>query len=274
MRKLRPVLLLFTFLLIPSALNAQQVSTSAPRDPQSLTLLQRSLAALVGTSTVNDVTLTGNARRIAGSEDESGTATLNATATGQGRMDLNLPAGQRSEVVDISQAVPAGKWCGMDGVWHPMAAHNLFADPTWFFPTFLINRVLSGANYAISPMDAETQDGVAVEHLQMYQQASSTPELVALTQTLSQIDIYLNPSTLLPVRIMYNAHADNNALVNIPVRIEFSDYQTVQGTLIPYHIQKYIQNGLALDVTVTNAQVNPSVAASRNSKLNRSTARK
>ncbi|MGB6874552.1 MAG: hypothetical protein WBD87_00825 [Candidatus Acidiferrales bacterium] len=181
-------------------------------------MLQRSLAALVGTTTVNDVTLSANANWIAGSDNETGSATLKATAIGQGRVDLRLSDGQRSEVVDISQAPPTGSWSGIDGVWHPFVAHNLYTDPTWFFPTFLISRVLSGVNYTVSPMDAETQDGVAVEHVRICQQPGFTTDVAALLQSLSQIDIYLNASTLLPVSVSFNTHADDNALVNIAIQ--------------------------------------------------------
>lgn len=244
-----------------SLLLAQQSTPPAPRDAQAVSLLQRSLAALTGATTKNDVTLTGSANFIAGSDEESGSATLKATAIGQGRIDLSLSGGQRSEVVDISQAPPIGSWSGTDEVWHSMVAHNLFSDPTWFFPTFLINRALSGANYAISPMDTETQDGIAVEHVKIYQQSGQNTD-VALIQGLSQIDIYLNTSTLLPVSISFNTHADNNAFVNIPIQIEFSNYQVVQGVSAPYHIQKYIQNGLALDLTITSVQLNSGLSAS------------
>jgi len=259
-RRLGP-LFAFSFLFSVTAMQAQQSPPPAPRDAQAVLVLQRSLAALAGTSTINDVTLTGTATRIAGSENESGTVTLKATAVGQGRVDLSLPSGQRSEVIDISQASPVGSWSGPDGDWHPIAAHNLFGDPSWFFPTFLIHRVLSAPNYAVSPMDTETNDGVAVEHLTIYQQSGLPTQQAALIQGLSQIDIYLNSSTLLPVGVSFNTHADTNALVNIPVEIKFSNYQVVQGASVPYHIQKYIQNGLALDVTVTGVQVNSGLSA-------------
>lgn len=252
----------FAFSLLFSAvpIQAQQAVATAPvpRDAQSILVLQRSLAALVGTNTVKDVTLNANANWIAGSDDESGSATLKATAIGQGRIDLSLSGGQRSEVIDVSQVPSAGSWRDPDGTWHTMVAHNLFTDPSWFFPTFLINRVLAPSSYAISPVDAEMRDGVAVEHLKVYQDDS---DAIALIQNLSQIDLYLDASTLLPVSISFNTHADNNALINIPIEIRFSDYQVVQGVLVPYHIQKYIQNGLALDVTVTGVQVNSGLSA-------------
>lgn len=247
-----------SLLSFATAIQAQQAPTStpAPRDAQAVLVLQRSLAALTGTVQVNDVTLTGTVTRTAGSDNESGTVTLKATAVGQGRIDLSLSSGQRSEVVDISQVPPTGGWRGTDGVWHSMAAHNLFSDPTWFFPTFLLSRALSEANYSISPMDAETRDDVAVEHVTIYQQPGFVSQQSTPIQGLSQIDIYLDASTLLPASIAFSAHADTNALVDIPVEIKFLNYQVVQGVSIPYHIQKYVQNGLVLDLTLSSAQIN------------------
>lgn len=262
MRIARPFVFVFALLLVAAVSYAQQTSTQlASRDPSAVALLQRSLAAQ-GTTTINDVTLSANANWIAGSDNEFGSATLKATAISQGRIDLSLSSGQRSEMIDASQAAPMGSWCGPDGTWHAMMAHNLMTDPTWFFPAFLINRVLSTSSYAISPIDAETQDGVAVQHLRIYQQPSSSDPAAALLESLSQIDIYLNPATLLPVSISFNTHADNNALLNIPIQVKFSNYQTAQGIAVPYHVQKYIQNGLALDLTVSTVQVNSGLSAS------------
>lgn len=255
------LLLLFPLLLVSSVSNAQQASTPAPRDAGAVSLLQRSLAAVVGTNPVNDVTLSGTANYIAGSDNETGTATLKATAIGQGRVDLSLSNGPRSEVVDASQAAPTGSWCGPDGAWHSMVAHNLMADPSWFFPAFLLSRVLSTSTYAVSAVDSETINGVAAQHFTIYQQAQADPN-ATLIQNLSQIDIYLDPSALVPVAIAFNIHPDNNALVNIPIEIKFSNYLSTQGILVPNHIQKYIQNGLALDVTVSGTQFNTGLSSS------------
>lgn len=263
MRIARSVLFVFLFVLVSKVSNAQTaVSTPAPRDAQAVSVLQRSLAALVGTATVSDVTLNANANWLAGSDNETGSATLKATAIGQGRVDLSLSNGSRSEIVDTSQAAPSGSWCGTDGIWHSTVPHNLYTDPTWFFPTFLISRALSGANYTISAVDAETQEGIPVQHIEMYQQSMLTGRRAILFQQLSRIDIYLNASTLLPVGIAFNTHADNNALLNIPIQIKFSNYRVVQGVSVPYHVQKYIQDGLALDVTITAVQVNTGLSTS------------
>lgn len=251
-----------TFLLFAFAVHAQQVLTTATasRDPQSVALLQRSLAALVGTNTVKDVTLSGSVQRIAGSDDETGTATLKATSSKQGRVDLIVPSGQRSDVIDLSNGSLSGSWCDPDGAWHSMVDHNLFTDPTWFFPTFLIARALSTTTYEVTAADAETKDGISVEHFAVFEQANQF-DTTKLTESLSRIDIYLNSSTMVPVSIAFNIHADSNVLVNIPTVIKFSNFQNTQGIAVPYHIQKYINNGLALDVTVTGVQVNSGISA-------------
>jgi len=257
--------LLFPFLclFLPVSIQAQQPTPTAPapRDAQAVLVLQRSLAALTGTAQVNAVTLTGTATRIAGSDNESGTVMLKATAIGQGRVDLNLSSGQRSEVTDKSQAAPTGSWSGPDGTWHTVAGHNLFSDPTWFFPAFLMSRVLSTSTYVVLPVDAEVTDGIAVKHFAVYEQAEQADPSATLTESLSRTDIYIDSSTFLPIAISFNTHPDNNALVNIPTEIKFSNYQNVQGVSVPYHIQEYVQNGLALDMTVASVQVNSGFSA-------------
>jgi hypothetical protein len=105
---------LFAFSLASSLLAQQTVSSST----QATQLLQKSLAALTGGQSTTDITLSGTARRIAGSDDETGTGVFKALATGAGRMDLSLSMGPRSEVWNLSAAAPTGAWSGPDGISH------------------------------------------------------------------------------------------------------------------------------------------------------------
>jgi hypothetical protein len=261
-RLVRLALVILCVTCISNSLSAQQGPPPPPRDAQALALLQRSAALLSGGTNVNDVTLTGTANWTAGSDDEDGSATLKTTAIGQGRVDLSLTGGQRSEVMDLSQTPPTGGWCGIDGIWHSMTFQNLFNDASWFFPEFLIGRAISNSDYAVSPADVEVQDGVSVEHITITQEYSLTSPLSAQIPGLGQIDLYLNASTLLPVSISFNLHPDDNALVNTTIEIEFSNYQTIQGVSVPYHIQKYVQGSLVLDTTVTGTQFNTGLSDS------------
>src|SRR5713226_8894783 len=122
MRVARLVLSVSISCLLSTSLAAQQTASSSP---QALTLLQNSLAALMGGHSLTDVTLSGTARRIAGSDDETGTAVLKAISSGASRVDLSLPSGQRNELLNTSVSPSAGTWSGPDGISHAVAYHNL-----------------------------------------------------------------------------------------------------------------------------------------------------
>ncbi len=257
MRSARFVSLL-VLIAFAKSVTAQQATASSP---QATALLQKSLAALSGGHPLTDVTLSGTVRRIAGSDDESGTVVLKALATGANRMDLTLPGGNRSETLNTSSADPAGAWSGPDGVFHPIAYHNLLAAPAWFFPIFPIASGLS-PGYAATYIGHETRNGQAVEHIAIYQVPTTpTPPGDFPFKHLSQLDFFLDSTTFLPAAISFNIHPDDNALLDIPVEIDFSNYTANNGSQIPFHIEKFVNNSLALDVQLDSAVLNSGLSA-------------
>jgi hypothetical protein len=257
-------LLLASFSFFLSAFVAAQQSPGATQasDPSANVLLSKSLAALTGSGPLTDVTLTGTARRVAGSDDESGTGVLKGLASGAGRIDLSLSSGQRGEVQNLSASTPEGSWSGPDGVSHAMAFHNLFTEPAWFFPAFAIARRLSNSAFVATYIGHETRDGQAVEHISVSQTAPSQgPPGAPTFPHLTQVDFFLDATTLLPVAIAFNVHPDNNAGLDLPVEIRFSDYRAVNGAQVPYHVQKYLKNSLLLDFQATNVTLNSGLSA-------------
>jgi hypothetical protein len=244
-------------LILPAS--SQQVTAPAVQAPA---LLQSSSAALNGTQPLNDVTLSGTARRIAGSDDESGSVTVKALATGAMRLDFSLPSGTLSEVRANSADGPAGVWSRADGVSHSVASHNLSTDWGWF-PAFTLSNLTSSANTILTYVGQETRNGHTVQHLSVKQQFPSQKGNVAiLLQHLSQMDIYLDATTALPVSLVYNIHPDNDAGLDIPVEMDFSDYRVVNGSQVPFHVQKYLNNSLYFDLQFQSATVNTGLAAS------------
>ncbi len=242
------------------SLAAQQTATSGP---QALLLLQRSATALSGGQTLTDVTLSGTARRVAGSDDDTGTALFKAIALGAGRTDLSLSSGQRSEVQNLTSTAPIGAWSGPDRVSHAMSYHNLLTEPAWFFPAFAIARRLSSSGYVATYVGHETHEGQAVEHVSVSQTSSSRSASGALLlQHLSQIDFFLDSATLLPSAIAFNIHPDNNAALDIPNEVRFSDYRPVTSAQVPFHVQKYLNNGLVLDFQAETVTLNSGLNAS------------
>ncbi|HWZ97847.1 MAG TPA: hypothetical protein VN025_08810 [Candidatus Dormibacteraeota bacterium] len=261
MSRFRHVLVLVcSFSLISVSSPAQQ---SSPPAISALALLQQSLAAQVGNTQISDVTLTGTARRIAGSDDESGTVTLKVLSSGATRLDFNFPSGPRSEFKSFVSNAPTGGWSGPYGVIHSIADHNLVNDWGWF-PVFTIAASTNVQSSILTLIGSETRNNESVIHIAASQQFPAlSSDVAALTQHLSQIDIFLDATTLFPASIAYNIHPDNNALLDIPVELRFSDYRAVNGAQIPFHIQKFINSTLALDLQFQNAALNTGITAAQ-----------
>jgi len=260
MRSVLVCLLIFC-LNSPGVTFAQQTSSA---QPSGATLLTQSAAALSSSTTVSDITLTGNAQWIAGSDDESGTVSLKAMAAGESRMDLSLSGGVRSEIRTLDpNNNQIGAWSGTDGVQHAISNHNLMTDSSWFFPALTLSRLLANANAVATYVDQETLNGQTVLHVSVSQSvAGQTGQGGTLLQHLSQMDFFLDPTSLLPVALSFTTHPDNNALLDIPVQILFSNYQNNGGVLVPLHVQKYINNNLFVDLQLQSAALNSGLTAS------------
>jgi len=256
--------LLSVVLAVP--LLARQTATAAAAassSPQALTLLQNSLAALTRGQSLTDITLTGTAQLIAGSDDETGTGSLRALASGAARSDLTLSSGPRSEVANLITAPPAGMWSGPDGVGHAISYHNLLMEPAWFFPAFAISRRLTNSNFVASYIGPETHNGQAVIHISVSQtHPSPDPPGGPTFAHLTQVDFFLDSTTLFPAAITFNAHPDRNAMVDLPMEIDFSNYTAVNGVRIPFHIQKFLNNSLILDFQIQSVTPNSGLTAS------------
>jgi hypothetical protein len=241
-------------------LHSQSTPSPSGTDSQAITLLTEAASALQGAVSVADVSLSGVVRRISGSDDETGTFALEGTAKGSARLSFTLSSGVSTEIFNLTGS-PAGAWSGPDGISHPVAFHNLLTEQVWFCPNLVIAHQLSSAVYIASYIGHETFEGQAVEHVSLSQIAPipDQPHAVAF-EHLTRIEFYLDSSSFLPVAITYNVHPDNNALVDVPVQSRFSDYRSVSGIKIPFHIQKFLNNTLIMDLETQTAAVNSGIS--------------
>jgi hypothetical protein len=229
------------------------------RDPQALTLISSSLKALTGQATVNDVIVQATAAYVAGSDEENGAATLTALGNQQSLLQLNLSGGPRQEI----RNGPAGAWSGPDGTAHSMAIHNCWTDGSWFLPTLTLEAVLADPQLAVAYLGPDTTKGRPLLHLQVARVLpGQSASVTALILRLSAMDIYFDPQSFLPLVLDFNTHPDSDAGTNLPVEIQFGNFQNTSGALVPFHIQKYLQGTLTLDLVVTNVSINSGVPQS------------
>jgi hypothetical protein len=75
-------------------------------------------------------------------------------------------------------------------------------------------------------------------------------------QLLKPFDLVVAPATSLPQYAFFTVHPDNPGIhADIPVEIAYSNYQSVSGVMIPFHIQRYVNGSLVLDLVIATAAV-------------------
>lgn len=271
MRTSWPLLLLLTCLVVPASLMAQEPSspasttTAGPQTPQAATILQQAVVALTGGSSVTDVTMTGtvatsvrpngSAADGALANSQSGTVTFVATARGQSQSTITTSAGTRVEIRDISGGWPKLTVVGTDGTAYDVTTQSaLSPHPDLSYPAFIFASGLSSPIYASAYIGQGSWNGTSAQHLSVWMipSASWTGSAQQLRQ-ITQHDIYLDASSLLPVCIKFTVHPYDPANPNSPLiprrgnssfdsveQVQFSQYQQVQGRPVPFHIHTII----------------------------------
>jgi hypothetical protein len=250
----------YLILIIAAFLCGQAFSqTPVASSPQAVNLASKALQSLAGGTALTDITLQANANYVAGSDEESGSATFVARGNAQSLITLNLSGGQRQEVRNGVMGVSVAA----DGTATAMATHNCFIDADWFFPALSLSALASDPTQVIGFVGQQVYEGQQVYHLTLSHYLSAqSPDIIALVQRVSAMDLYLDATTLRPVALDFNLHPDNDANTSTPAEIRFGAYQQFQGIWAPTRIQKYLQNTLLLDLTVSSVAVNSGVSAS------------
>jgi len=75
-------------------------------------------------------------------------------------------------------------------------------------------------------------------------------------EKLSTVEILLDSTSHLPVGVTFNTHPDIDYGRDIPTEVRFSDYRSVSGVMVPFHIQRWLQGMLNTELTVTAATIN------------------
>jgi len=243
-----------TLILLPAFGLAQGPPAS---NPQAILIARQAIAALTGGASLTDITLQANVTYTAGSDTETGTATLAATARNESRVRLNLSDG----VHEWIRQGQAGAWSGPDGQAHAMALHNGWIDAAWFYPALSLEAALSDPTISISLAGQKTVNGQAVEDVFLSRTVSGqSASVTAEIRRLSTVHLLVDTATFRPVELDFNLHPDHDTNRDIPVEIEFSDYRPTGRVLAPFHIQQFLQHSLWLDLQVSGVAVNSGLA--------------
>jgi len=226
--------------------------------PDVATVLTQANHAFSAGKPVTSVEMKGTAQWTAGSTKDSGPVTLTAKTTGENRVELDLGGGTRVESQSAATEDRTCSWSGKDGVVHETASSNCWTSTVWFLPHLALQ---SGPKTALSATDLgvvadKTQQVHKIQYRLTIAPGKTKPAVTAQIQSWSKTDLALDPASLLPSTLKYTIHPDNNSSVNLPVEVRYSNYQTVSGVALPFHIERYVNGSLQVSIDVTSAAVN------------------
>lgn len=129
-----------------------------------------------------------------------------------------------------------------------------------FFPLPWLASRYANTDISIENVGTDTQAGVPATHLRLTNTFASQPILKHYSD-LTRCDVWLDSTTGLPVRIMFERRDSGGAGAGIPITYEYADYRNVQGFLYPFHVKKFVNGTLWADVTVQSVSINSGVAS-------------
>jgi hypothetical protein len=175
-------------------------------------------------------------------------------------MQLQLAAtGSKNEALSGVGSNAACQWSGSDAVSHEIDFGNCLQSAVWFLPALSLqpgvaSSAMSAADLGTGPVGSSSR---SYRHLQSQLMLSNLP--IKMLKSLAQrstADLGMDPASLLPAVLTYSVHPDNGADVQIAIEVRYSDYRTVSGVQIPFHIQRLVNGTLQLDILVNSVQIN------------------
>lgn len=242
------------------ALTAAAGQTTETSQSSDTVLLGQLENAFSGGQAIHSVRIAGNATWHSGNQEDTGSAVLTASDSGQAEMQLELEAlGQRTETQSGTGVNATCSWTGNDGVVHPIQTTACWIPVLWFLPAFSLQPSLFPNGVSLNDLGsasvagASQNDRYAQIQLSTGSGSNSVPQNIA-NQT--EADMALDPHSMLPVDIAYSIPSDSGAPVSIPVQILYSNYQSVEGVTVPFLIQRYVNGVLQLQINVSSVSVN------------------
>lgn len=229
-----------------------------PTTPQQY--LQQALVS-VGATGIQSTAISGNSEFIAGSLDVTGTFAAQCAIGGSSQLQLQIASNSRTENRQTSNGTATGNWVDNEGVTHAMAGQNVLTPASWFCPHIALSDILQNQSLNLQFVGLETKNGEAVFHLSVAASEPDNTPTSLLMAHLSTAQIYLDAATFRPVAFDFNVHPDNNATLDIPVEIQFSNFSNSSGVWIPYGVQEFVNSTLTLSLQVESAS--PSATAAQ-----------
>jgi hypothetical protein len=234
----RIVVLSLCFGLVFQAAAQSQTTGQAPtRDPQAIAILAKSLAASGGASIlsgVHDYTAIGSITYFWAGEEVRGTVTLKGRGSGQFRLEATIAGEVRSWATNNG----TGFVKELNGSVRSIPYQNSVNFGNLAFPVVHLAAALQDPSTSISYIGLEERSGQQVQHVRIQKIFTIDFDPRGDFSKLTVRDFYFDPGTFLVLSILDTTHPDTSITINLPHEIRFSNYQTLNGTVIPFSLSE------------------------------------
>jgi len=214
---------------------AQTTQQAVVRDPQAITILNQSLAAIGGlpaVSSIQDYTGIGNITYYWTSQPVQGQVTVKGMGTQCFRTDAILPAGTRTWAVSNF----SGVLINPDGTSLTSSSTNLSTAGSLTLPYIRIASILLDTTTSITYLGTITTPSGQDYDIHF------APNPLGLNPTPPEIsgvgsfDLYIDPTSYFVVELSETMHSDSHFQTTYIHEIDFSDYQKAVSILAPMNI--------------------------------------
>jgi hypothetical protein len=258
MRRSFAVAFLVVLSALPFSLFAQQstqTATPPQRDPQAVSVLQQSFAAMGGALPADSVA-TGTVTLVEGSSTPEGTISISTRGIDQSIENITLPNDQR--IVVYSRLAAAETRAGKTKV---APLELALSSQTPDFPLPLIAWALTSPDASTSYVGLEQVNGESFHHIRIWNALASIPTMQSRAE-FSIRDIWIDATRFLPRKISYLRREAGGSVPRIPVEVSYTDYQQVSGILYPFQIQKNFNGTPWATIVITGVKLNTGLSDS------------
>lgn len=240
-------LLACIFLLVSTGPAVAQ--TSPTRDPQTVLLFQKSVAAMGGAAP-SDSTATGTITLVAGSLKDSGTITI--LTRGLNETAEKLQMSQEGYRAVIYSSWQANRVTGTTST--PLHLELAATSQCPDFPLPLLVEALNDSDFSLQYIGSETIDRQSAYHIRFWDTFASNKQLQGLAE-FTRRDIWLSAASALPLRLSYQRRKAAGSTPRIPMQVDYGNYGNVGGVLYPFLIKKSKDGTPWIAITIQRVQL-------------------
>jgi len=237
-----PALAIVSFLTLvtarPSA-TQQTSTTAAQRDPQAIAVITKVLNAAGGVSAlaaIQDYTGSGTVTYNWADSPVQGNVTVKGRGLAQFRLDATLHEGVHSWVVNNGTALQKLP----DGSITPMPYPFTIKAAGVSFPFAQLVVAMQDTSWSISYVGLATHNGQQAYDIGIQKIIPQKSDPSGFQGSVTKADFFIDPNTFSILSVQDRAYPKYGEAGSSPHEMQFSNYQTVSGILVPFNMTDFI----------------------------------